>query len=180
VRRGFGLATTIVFAALSLVWLRPLLSTFATGYLAPLRDPTPLGRADAMLTSWTLAWSSHALLTNPLGLFDANIFHPLRWTLAFSENPIASSLLVLPIHVVLGDPVVDHNALVVLSFVLNGLGTALLVRELGGRLPAAWLAGVLVAFSPFRFDTIGHVHALSTHWMPFAMLALVRCLCRGH
>jgi len=178
-RWGFVVATAVVFSALTLAWVAPILPRFATADLTPRAYPTPLGRADAMLTSYMLAWSSHALRTNPLGLFDANVFHPLRWTFAFSENLVASGLLVTPIDLVWRNPVVDHNALVIASFVLAGTGTALLVRELGGGIPAAWLAGALVAFNPFRFATIGHVHALSTHWMPFALLALHRCLRRG-
>ena len=178
-RSSFVLATAVAFLLATLAWLVPLLPHLRTTYLGALHDPTQLSLSDAMLTSWMLAWASHALQTDPLGLFHANIFHPLPWTLAFSENLLASALLVMPVDLAFGDPVLDHNVLLIASFVLCGVGTAWLVRELGGGLPAAWLAGAIVAFDPFRFATIGHVHALSTHWMPFALLALHRCLRRG-
>src|SRR5262249_5301568 len=77
------------------------------------------------------------------------------------------------------NPVLTHNVFLVATFVLAGTGTALLLRELGAGVPASWLAGAFVAFDPFRFGTIGHIHALSTHWMPFALLALHRCLRTG-
>jgi len=179
VRPPFIAATTVVFAALTLAWLQPLLPALSTGYLVPLDGPGPRDGTNVLVTSWTLAWSSHALLTDPLGLFDANVFHPLRMTLAFFDPRLASSLLVLPVDVALQDPLVDHNVLVAASFVLSGLGTALLVRELGWSVPAAWLAGSLVAFNPFRAAEIGDVNALATHWTPFAFFALVRCLHRG-
>ena len=173
-----AIATVAAFIVFSLTWLEPLLAGFGTTYLLP--DASyALSRADAMLTSWMLAWGAHALRTDPLHLFHANIFHPLPWTFAFSENLLAGALLVLPVDLAAGNPVLDHNVLVVATFVLSGVGTALLLHELGAALPAAWLAGAIVAFDPFRFASLGHVHGLSGHWMPFALLALHRCLRRG-
>ncbi len=178
-RRGGRLAIWCVFGVLALVWLHPLLPVLRTGWLHPGPDPTGLGRADSMLTGWMLGWAAHALRTAPHRLFHANIFHPLPWTFAFSENLLAGALLVLPVDLVAGDPVLDNNALVIATFVLSGAGTALLLRELGAGLPAAVLAGVLFAFGPARFGAIGHLHALSAQWMPFALLALLRCLRTG-
>jgi hypothetical protein len=179
VRPTFIAATTVVFSALTLAWLHPLLPAPSTGWLAPVGGAGPSDGTNALVTSWTLAWSSHALLTDPLRLFDANVFHPLRMTLAFFDPRLASTLLVLPIHVLADDPIVDHNALVAASFVLSGVGAALLVRELGWSVPAAWLAGALVAFNPLRAAAIGDANALATHWIPFAFFAIVRCLHRG-
>src|SRR6185369_11969063 len=173
------LATAAGFALLTLAWLWPLPLHVRSSYLAAAADPSGLARTDAMLTSWMLAWGTHALRTDPIGLFHANILHPLPWTFALSEHLIAGALLVMPVDVLWHDPVLDDNALLLASFVLCGLGTTLLVRELGGGWVAAWLAGALVAFNPFRVATIGHVHALSTQWMPFALLAIHRCLRRG-
>jgi hypothetical protein len=173
------LATAAGFALLTLAWLWPLPLHVRSSYLAAAADPSGLARTDAMLTSWMLAWGTHALRTDPIGLFHANILHPLPWTFALSEHLIAGALLVMPVDVLWHDPVLDDNALLLASFVLCGLGTTLLVRELGGGWAAAWLAGALVAFNPFRVATIGHVHALSTQWMPFALLAIHRCLRRG-
>jgi hypothetical protein len=178
-RLVFPLATAVAFLLATLWWTRPLLPALGTSYLGPVKDPTLLGRSDSMLTSWMLAWSAHALRTNPFGLFHANIFHPLPWTLAFSENLLAGALLVLPVDLAFGNPVLDHSVLVLASFVLGGLGTALLVRELGGGVAGAWLAGVIFAFNPLRFWSLSHVQVLSSHWMPFALLALHRCLRTG-
>jgi hypothetical protein len=175
----FVVATLLAFLVFATTWLSPLLPVADTSVLEAFKDLTPLSRADAMLTSWMLAWGSHALRTDPLHLYHANVFHPLPWTFAFSENLIASAALMTPVDVVWQNPVLDHNVLLIASFVLAGAGTAFLLRELGAGLPAAWLAGAMVAFDPFRFGTIGHIHALSTHWMPFALLALHRCLRTG-
>ena len=33
-----------------------------------------------------MSWVAHSLTTAPLSLFDANIFHPARQTLTYSDN----------------------------------------------------------------------------------------------
>ena len=41
--------------------------------------------ADTILHEWILAWVPHQLWNDPLHLFDANIFYPERYTLAYSD-----------------------------------------------------------------------------------------------
>ena len=48
---------------------------------------------DTHLFLWTLGWDVHALTTQPLSIFDANIYYPQRLTLACTENLIGSALL---------------------------------------------------------------------------------------
>jgi len=172
-------ATLVAFLVATLVWVAPIVPVLGTAYLQPFQKVPALAQADVLLTSWMLAWGSHALRTDPLGVYHANIFHPLPWTFAFSENLLAGALLILPVDVVWRNPTLDHNVLLIASCVLSGAGTAFLVRELGAAWPGAWLAGAIVAFAPLRFGTIGHVQGLSAHWMPFALLAVHRCLRRG-
>lgn len=147
--------------------------------MSPLERPGPLGQADRLLVSWILAWVAHALRTAPLSLVDPNAFHPLQGALAFSDHCIAGGMLVLPIDAWRANPVLDHNVLVLATFALGGLGTAALVRELGGSWLAAATAGVLAFFGPHRLAMLGHAHALSVHWLPFALLALQRTLRTG-
>ena len=40
---------------------------------------------DPLLTTWILAWDVHALRTAPFRFFDANMFHPHRWALAYID-----------------------------------------------------------------------------------------------
>jgi hypothetical protein len=54
-------------------------------------------RQDALLNVWITAWDGHQLLSDPLHLFDANIFHPYPRTLAYSELLLGNGLLALPI-----------------------------------------------------------------------------------
>ena len=178
-RRGEIVLLAALFAAATIVWTWPIVTMPGRAYLQPVAAPNILQQADIQLTTWMIAWTGHALRTNPLGLFDANIFQPLPWTLAFSEHLIASALLVLPVDVAFGNPVLDHNVLLLATFVLGGVGTALLLRELGASLLPAALGGALFVFTPFRLSSLMHVQVLSAQWMPFTLLALHRLLSTG-
>src|SRR6476661_2683192 len=52
---------------------------------------------DARVSVWNVAWVAHALLTDPADLFDANIFHPHRNTLAYSEANIVAGAAAVPV-----------------------------------------------------------------------------------
>lgn len=77
---------------------------------------------DTHLFIWTMAWHVHALADQPLSLFDANIFHPLRRTLAFSENLIGSALFAAPVIWLTSNPVLGMNVVGLLACVLCGVG----------------------------------------------------------
>jgi hypothetical protein len=60
------------------------------------------------------------------------------------------------------------------SIVLAGLGMYLLVRELTGNTLAAFIAGLLFAFAPYRLPQSGHLQVLTSQWMPFVLYGLLR------
>jgi hypothetical protein len=144
-----------------------------------LADAVPGDIGDPLLNTWILAWDSHALLTDPLHLFDANIFYPLPHTLAYSEHLLSTAALVLPLGLVSGEPVVAYNLSLLLSFPLAGLGMYLLVLHWTHRRQAAFLAGLALAFAPYRLASIAHLQLLSIQWLPFSLLALDRLLHQG-
>ncbi len=131
---------------------------------------------DPFFNAWTLAWTQHQLLTDPLHLFDANIFYPYKLTLAFSEHQVASALLALPVYLLGGSPILVHNVVFFLTFVLSGFGLYLLVKDLTGNSLAAILAGMAFAFSSYRFSQLAHLQILAFQWMPFALVYLHRAL----
>src|SRR5262249_25634790 len=52
-------------------------------WILHLRDAVA-DRGDPYMIAWTLWWDYHQTFHNPLHLFDANIFYPYQYTLAFS------------------------------------------------------------------------------------------------
>jgi len=141
-----------------------------------LADAVPGDIGDPLLNTWTLAWDAHALLTHPLRLFDANVFYPLPNTLAYSEHLLSTAALILPLQLLIGEPVVAYNLSLLLSFPLAGLGMYLLVFHWTRRRGAAFLAGLAFAFAPYRLAAISHLQLLTVQWLPFSLLALDRAL----
>lgn len=132
-----------------------------------------IDRADGRLNAWILGWDAHALLTAPLGVFDAPVFHPARDTLAFSENLLLPALLALP-AIRGGGVVLGYNLIFLGSAIGSGLGVLLLVRRASGDRVAAFVAGALFAAGAHRWSRIAHLHAQLTLFLPFVLLALDR------
>jgi hypothetical protein len=142
----------------------------------PSRIAPDLG--DPVRTSWEVAWVGHAILHQPLHLFDANVFYPHRLSLAFSD-----SLLGYGPAGLFGTgtvaALVRYNLLFLFAWSLCFVGAYLLARELGlGRLGAA-AAGAAFAYAPYRVTEAGHLHVISSGGIPLALFLLLRGYRRG-
>ena len=71
------------FAVLALFVLLAVVHTWPLAQQPAVHSRVDNG--DYGLNVWALDWVAHTLPTDPLHLFDANIFHPARLTLAYSE-----------------------------------------------------------------------------------------------
>src|SRR3954469_7372254 len=108
-------------------------------------------RADPYTIAWTLWWDSHQTLHNPLHLFDANVFYPYHYTLAFSENDYGIALLFFPLFAAGLKPLTVNTIATFLGFAFCGYGAFRLTRTLTCRNAPAWIAGIVFAFIPYRF-----------------------------
>lgn len=134
---------------------------------------------DPLLNTWAMAWVAHQLPYAPAHVFDANIFHPERGTLAYSETLLAPALLGAPLQWLGAGPILVYNLLLFAGTVASGLGTALVVHALTGRRSAALVAGAAFICLPFRADHDSHFQLLQTQWMPMALWFLHRLVERG-
>src|SRR6202158_3056116 len=91
-----------------------------------------IDNGDGRFSIWNVAWVARTLVVDPLHVFDANIFYPHRWTLAYSESNLGAGILAIPAYWATGNPYAAHNAAFLLSFVLSATGTSYLVRYLDG------------------------------------------------
>jgi hypothetical protein len=137
----------------------------------PSRIAPDLG--DPVRTAWQIAWVGHALLHEPLHLFDSNAFYPHPLSLAFSD-----SLLGYGPAAFFGSgtiaALVRFNLLFLFAWWLCFVGAYLLARELGlGRLAAA-AAGAAFAYAPYRVTEAGHLHVISSGGIPLALFLLLR------
>jgi hypothetical protein len=169
-----GILAVYTLATIVCTW--PLAAHLRTHIPAPSHPTT---HDDALLLGWVLSWDVHQLLRAPLRLYEANLFHPLHHSLAYSEAMLSEALLVLPLAPLTPDPTLLYNVTLLSTFVLGATGTFLLVHHLTRSAPAAFVAGLLFAFAPYRFWQLDRLNALCVHLTPFLFLALHRWLERG-
>jgi hypothetical protein len=133
---------------------------------------------DGRWSIWVVAWVAHALTTNPLSVYDANIFYPHRYTLAFSEANLGAGLLGAPVWALTRNPYTTHNVVFLLTFIIACAGGYYLARYLTGSRYAAVVAGILFGFCPFIFARTAHIQLLFIGLIPFCMLAFHRLVDR--
>ena len=163
-----------------------LIAVVMTWPLAPgLARDVAWDLGDSLLNMWIIAWDAEQLralagdLSRVRTFFDANIFYPAPLTLAYSEHLFAQAVQIFPVHLATGNPILSYNLLFLSTFVLFGVGTFLLVRELTANTAAAFLAGLLFAFAPYRFAQASHLQVLSVQWMPLVLYGFRRYFSTG-
>jgi hypothetical protein len=164
---------TLLYLVMSIVMTWPLAAHLPSRLASDEGDPA--------FNCWILLWTSGQVAAALRGhvsaladYWNGNIFHPAQLTLAYSEHLTPQMLQVLPLHAVTGNIILAYNLLFLSTFVLSGLAMFLLVRDLTGRPAAAFLAGLIYAYVPYRFDQLSHVQVLSSYWMPLALLGFRR------
>jgi hypothetical protein len=161
------LALGALFLALSVLYTWPLAIRLTTA-TSDLGDP--------LLNTWILDWVSRALIHHPFSLFQAPLFHPAKFPLAFSENMIGIAAFVMPFRLAGVPALAVHNLAMLLGFATSGYAASVLGRTLTRSSPsigAGVIAGILYAFVPFRFDHLPQVQIVWSPWLPLLLAALV-------
>lgn len=134
---------------------------------------------DPLLSMWRLSWIAHQIVRDPVHLFDGNIFHPERRTLAYTDAVLLPGVAAAPLHWLGISNVLIYNTLLLSGFALSGAGAYLLVRRLTGSAAAAWLSGIVFAFVPYRFAHYEHLELQLAFWMPLGLWSMHRTLDTG-
>lgn len=166
--RGASEAAAVWFAAILLACL------FTYPYVLQFDNAGRLDTNDGRWSIWVVTWVAHALTSDPLGVYGANIYHPHQDALAFSEGNLVGGAMGIPAWLLTRNPYATHNFVFLLSFVLSAVATYYLVRHLTGDRRAAAVAGLLFAFCPFAFARQAHSQLLLIGFLPWSMLAFHR------
>ncbi|HET8684209.1 MAG TPA: hypothetical protein VFM54_20395 [Micromonosporaceae bacterium] len=141
-----------------------------------LADPwhtLPRDLGDPTLVAWMLAWSGHALRTDPGQLWHSNAFFPEPYSFAFTESLLGYA----PFGLIGTGPeaaTLRYNIIFVLSHALAFIGAYALVRQLGAGRTGATLAAVAFVYAPWRLAQTGHLHVISTGGIVLSMAMLAR------
>jgi hypothetical protein len=129
--------------------------------------------ADVITTVWILNWVLHALVTQPLHLFDANIFYPTPLAGARQEILFGADLLGIPGALLVG-PVFAHQTALLLCLILTFWAAAYVVARWTGSLVGGLVAGILLTVSPFHQGQLYHLQSLGTMYLPLIVFGLER------
>lgn len=128
---------------------------------------------DPSLQAWQMAWTGHALLTDPGRLLHSNAFFPERWSFVFSDTLLGYA----PAGMIGSGPeaaLLRYNIMFVLAHALATFGAYALARQVGaGRIGAA-VAGVTYTYAPWLLAQAGHLHVVSNGGIPLALAMLAR------
>lgn len=144
--------------------------------LAPLSVPD---YGDPLFSIWRLSWISHTVFSDPLDLFNANIFHPEPGTLAYSDAILLPSLIAAPFFWIGVPRIAVYNGLLLAAFAISGLALYMFVSRLSGSRAAGLVSGTIFTLYPFRFEHYSHLELQMTMWMPLALWMLHRLVQRG-
>jgi len=152
-----------LFALLTIVFTWPVAARITTVVPSDFGDP--------LLNAWILAWDATHF---GRGWWNANIFYPNPLALGYSEHLAAQAFSIAPVYWLTGNPILCYNLVFLATFLFSGLGVFLLAREFKVGVPAAVVAGVAYAFTPYRISALPHIQVLSSAWMPFVLLGFRR------
>ena len=188
------LAVLALFLALALVLSYPLITHFATHV-----PGSATWAFDEYTFVWNIWWFKRAVIdlhTSPLHTYL--LFFPLGIDLILHTYNFFNALIALPLQMVMSLPAAS-NLTLVLSTVLSGYGAYLLtlhvlscsIRRLktaerpasSSRRPApcilhlaSCIAGLVYAFAANRavYAALGHYDMVTTQWLPFYALYLLK------
>jgi hypothetical protein len=151
--------------------LLAILTTWPLVLHLPSRIAPDLG--DPIRTAWQIAWVGHAMLNDPLHLFDSNAFYPHPLSLAFSDSLLGYGPAAFFGHGTVA-ALVRYNLLFLWAWSLCFVGAYLLGRELGLNKLAAGATGIAFAYAPYRVTEAGHLHVISSGGIALALFLLLR------
>ena len=135
----------------------------------------PHDPGDPALNTWILWWNAQTI---PLSAawWNAPAFYPIQGVLSFSETLLGLTVISTPMQWLGSSPLAAYNVIFLLTFPLCGIAAYLLALELTNRRDAAFIAGVLFIFAPYRMSHLPHLQVLAAFGMPVALFALHRYL----
>ena len=133
---------------------------------------------DAFIFLWNSWWTKRAVVDlHAWPYFTPMLYHPHGTGLGMHSYPMVYALASIPFQ--LAEPgltglIRGNNVTVVLSFFLASLGMYLLAHHVSRHRAAAVVAAIFYAYADFRFANTVRLHCLSTEWLPFFVLLLLR------
>jgi hypothetical protein len=171
-----GLVVTVIYVILTLFVTYPAIVRLDSHYIG--------AGSDLWIFPWNDWWIRKCLLECRNPFYTTWMFYPEGVSLVYHNFAWLNTMVWLPLSPLVG-PIAAYNLIFILNLALGGIGMYALARYLVGRSPvgasalagnrgAAFLAGLIFAFWPFRLAHYNHPNMISTGWVPLFLLYLIR------
>jgi len=137
----------------------------------------PGAEGDPFYFLWSMWWINFATFNlHASPYFTSLLFYPIGHGLTTSPLPLLESFLTLPIQLV--SIPAAYNFVVFISFMLSGVFAYALVKHLVKDRYAAFIGGMIYAFSPIHIAHAfaGHLNWMSVEFLPLIVLCLLLLL----
>ncbi len=131
---------------------------------------------DPLYFVWQIAWTGHALSSNPAGMYTTNAFLQASGNLAYTDIILGYAPFAALVNAVVpgtGGAILTYNLLYVLAAALAFTGAYLLARVLGARPPAALVVAAAFAYAPWHLAHARHLNVLSSGGIALTLALLV-------
>jgi len=135
--------------------------------------------ADYLLNAWAISWVAHQAWSDPLRLFDGNVFWPARGSLAFSEAMVVQGLMAAPIRALGGSPILAFNGVMLAGFTLTAFAFGLLALRWTGSWPAALVTASAAGFNAHLFTRMAQIQAMHVEFLALALFGLDQIFTRA-
>ena len=127
---------------------------------------------DYLLNAWVLDWVATTLPTRPWTVFDANIFHPEKNTLAYSEPLLVQGVMAIPPIWAGASAVTTFNLVLLAGLALSSWAFAWYCQSLTGSWWAGMVAGSMAVFNAHNLLRMAHIQALHLETVPLVFVGL--------
>jgi hypothetical protein len=165
VRKRETLAVMLVYTALTLFMTYPVVARLGSHYIG--------AGSDMWIFQWNDWWLRKCLLEWRNPFYTTWMFYPDGVSLVYHNFAWLNTLVWLPISPLIG-PIAAYNIIFILNLALGGVSMYILARYLVKDPRAAFLAGLVFAFWPFRLQHFNRPNLISTGWIPLFLLFLIR------
>lgn len=128
---------------------------------------------DLLVHYWNGWWIKQVLMHGGDLYYTDLIFYPQGVSLLYHNISWANIALWLPLESPVGG-IAAFNLVYMLNLTLCGVGMYVLARYLTCSTGAAFIAGLIYAFWPYRIYEIDHPNLIVTQWLPLFLLYLIR------
>ena len=158
----------LLYALLTVAFFYPILPHIDSGLIGPPEDN--------MQHVWDIWWARQVVQGKGDLLYTTRVFYPEGSSLVYHPFSYYNLLVASTLGAPLSDVAV-YNSLVLLTFVLSGVGAFLLARHLTGDTAAALVGGFVFAFSPSHFaHSLHQIEIASIQFIPFFVLFYIKVL----